>query len=157
MKKDNFFSSLPEYAKAFAIPIEYRDKGIYRKGRLGPVHEWGVKKISEKRQKRFEKTVSVVLDNYSNVVAIKNGKPISLTDGFSDTDGILSKTACGGIDTSIVFQMFSGGKSAQEIKKILSEKSGFKSLLGKDLDIKDILARRDAKARFAREIYLYQL
>jgi acetate kinase len=69
----------------------------------------------------------------------------------------LSETGCGEIDSAIVFQLLADGVSKGQVEKLLSKQSGFKALAGGLFKLKDVLRRRDAKAKFTREVFCYQI
>ena len=142
---------MPEYARAYAIPFEYTEGGLVRYGRNGIVHEWAVKKLAAIKATKRRKIITVFLNDGADVVAIKDGRPVMTSQGFSDFDGIMSQTGCGSIDTSIVFQLFSAGYSLENIYQVLSQESGFKAL-GR---VADLIVRRSR--RLAMDIFSYQL
>ena len=107
-------------------------------------------------EKRW-KIITVFLNDGADVVAVKGGKPVMTSQGFSDFDGIVSQTGCGQIDTSIVFQLFSAGYSVENIYQVLSQESGFKALTGEELKVSDLIVSKDPKAAKALDIFSYQL
>ena len=148
---------MPQYARAYAIPFEYTQGGLVRYPRNGIVHEWAVKKLAAVKAPKRRKIITVFLNDGADVVALKDGKPVMTSQGFSDFDGIMSQTGCGAIDTSIVFQLCSAGYSLERIYQVLSQESGFKALVGEKLRFSDLIVRRDLKARLALDIFSYQL
>ena len=152
-----FFLNMPEYAKGYAIPFEYTDAGLVRHPRNGLVHEWAVNRLVAINGQKIGKIITVFLNDGADVVALKDGKPVMTSQGFSDFDGIMSQTGCGAIDTSIVFQLCSAGYSLERIYQVLSQESGFKALVGEKLRFSDLIVRRDLKARLALDIFSYQL
>ncbi len=138
-----FFVDMPEYARTYAFPLEYTESGLVRYGRHGIIHEWAVKKLAAIKGTVPKKVITVYLNDGADVVALKDGKPVMTSQGFSDLDGIMSQTGCGLIDTAIVFQLFSAGYSLENIYQILSQESGFKALT--------------ARATLGRDIFYYQL
>jgi len=141
-----FFLNMPEYARAYAIPFEYTEEGLLRYGRHGIVHQWALKRLAAVKGAKSGKIMTVFLnDGGADVVAIKEGRPMMTSQGFSDFDGIMSQTGCGSIDTSIIFQLFFAGHSSDNIYQMLSQESGFKALSG------------DSEAALASDIFSYQL
>jgi len=151
------YSSLPEAARSYAIPFERTAQGLQKHGQNGILHEWALRTYFGSAPARKGKVITILLGDSTNVVAFRNGQPVAVSNGYSVTDGIMSRTGCGWIDTSIVFRMFASGKSASHIQKVLSEESGFKAFLGGSFGLSAILSRRDAKACLARDIFSYQL
>jgi acetate kinase len=152
-----FFTALPEASRTFAIPFELTEQGLHKYGRDGILHGWALKKYAGLGLRPADKVITILLNDRTNVVASRNGQPVAVSNGFAGTDGILSRTGCGWIDTSIVFRMFASGFSHRRIRKVLSEASGFKAFLGGSFGLRDILSRQDARSRFAQDVFSYQL
>ena len=153
----DFFLSMPSYATAYAIPFVYRASGLEKRGRNGQVHQEALNRLAAVKRSLPSKVITVFLNDSTDVAAIRDGVALMSSHGFSDFDGIMSRTGCGAIDTSIVFQLFAAGHSSESIYHILSQESGFKALMGEDLGLKDLLRSKGPKARLARDIFSYQL
>lgn len=141
-----FFLNMPAHSRLYAIPLKYAQDGIQKYGRNGLIHEWAAKKVAPVERAGGGKLISVFLNDRTDVVALKGGKPVASSHGFSDLDGMMSVNGCGAIDTSIVFQLFAEGASAQDIHRILSQESGFKALSG-----------NKQRTALAGDIFAYQL
>jgi acetate kinase len=126
-----FFAGLPDVAGTYAVPEELRETGVRRYGSYGLTHQWAWEKARSLFGENVGKMVSVYLGDHTNVAALRDGKPLDTTIGFTPVEGIPSRTGCGDIDATIVFELHSSGMSFREINEILSRKSGFKALLGR--------------------------
>jgi acetate kinase len=153
----DFFATIPAHARYYAIPYEQTRQGIQKTVRQGDVHQWAVKKSLEIDHRCHRRMITVMLGDQTNLVAFDQGVARASSDGFSESDGIVSSTGAGAIDTAIVFQLFAARKSCAYIKDLLSKESGFLALAGSPNTLVDIIVREDAKARFAKEIYCYQV
>lgn len=153
-----FFLDMPQEASMYAVPLSLRQKGIQRFGDYGLYHEWIWNEVQKMRNSKSRKVISVFLGNHSNIVAIKDGKPLETTIGFTSVEGIPSTQSCGDIDPSIIFELFAQGCSIQEVNQILSKKSGLSGLLGKKCSIVDIFQNRtDLQISEIREILFYTI
>ena len=152
-----FFLNMPKYARGYAVPFKYTEAGLVRHPRNGIVHEWAVNRLVAINEQKTGKIITVFLGDGADVVALKGGKPVMTSQGFSDFDGIMSQTGCGSIDTSIVFQLCSAGYSLERVYQVLSQESGFKALVGEKSRLSDLIVRRDPKAALAMDIFSYQL
>jgi acetate kinase len=151
-----FFCGLPPEASLYAIPYELRTHGIKRYGGYGLCHEWVWRQVVRLQSGRGARVVSVYLGDHTNVAAIRDGLPLDTTIGFSQVEGIISATACGDIDPTVVFQMQSAGMSLEQIRSLLSDKSGFAGLLGRPAGLLEVLiATSDPQARLAKEMLRY--
>ena len=77
-----FFSSLPQSARSYALPFEYTEMGLIKYGRNSLVHEWAVKKLRAVNGSRTEKLITICLNNSTDVVAHKDGRPLLSSHGF---------------------------------------------------------------------------
>ncbi len=131
-----FFSDLPEVSKVYAIPKKITKKyGIRRYGFHGLSHEFVSRNLKGK-------VITCHLGSGSSISAIKNGKPIDTSMGFTPLEGVIMGTRSGTIDPGIIFFL---KKRGYNVEKILTDESGLKGLTGfndfrnvrKDLTIKD--------------------
>jgi len=92
------------------------------------------------------------------MVAIRDGAAQEISTGFTSLEGIISKTGCGDIDPTVVFQLYSTGMSFKAINKLLSAESGFRALAGGKAGFSDILGKVDSPKEIALvEIYCYNV
>jgi acetate kinase len=153
-----FFSDLPKEASTYAVPYQLREQGIRRYGGYGLCHQWAWKQIQFLYKEPNCRLLSVYLGNFSNIAALKNGKPVETTIGFTPIEGLPSSTSCGDIDPTIIEQLYSTGMSFSDINQLLTRKSGFSGLLGKKTEITDIFKKIDHPEYSAvSEIFSYNL
>jgi acetate kinase len=153
-----FFSGLPDVAGTYAVPEELREKGVRRYGSYGLVHQWAWEKARSLFGGNVGKMVSVYLGDHTNVAALRDGKSLDTTIGFTPVEGIPSRTGCGDIDATIVFELHSSGMSFREINELLSRKSGFKALLGRRCSYSDLAAGPATVGNAAaRDILIYDV
>jgi acetate kinase len=153
-----FFSGLPDVAGTYAVPEELRDKGVRRYGSYGLVHQWAWEKAGSLFGKDVGKMVSVCLGDHTNVAALRDGKSLDTTIGFTPVEGIPSRTGCGDIDATIVFELHSSGMSFREINELLSRESGFKALLGRRCSYSDLVSGpATVENTVVRDILIYDI
>jgi acetate kinase len=152
------FSGLPDVAGTYAVPEELREKGVRRYGSYGLVHRWAWEKARSLFGGNVGKMVSVYLGDHTNVAALRDGKSLDTTIGFTPVEGIPSRTGCGDIDATIVFELLSSGMSFREINELLSRKSGFKALLGRRCSYRDLVSGPATVGNAAaRDILIYDV
>jgi acetate kinase len=152
------FSGLPDVAGTYAVPEELREKGVRRYGSYGLVHQWAWEKARSLFGGKVGKMVSVYLGDHTNVAALRDGKSLDTTIGFTPVEGIPSRTGCGDIDATIVFELLSAGMSFREINELLSRKSGFQALLGRRCGYSDLVSGpATVEKTAARDILIYDV
>lgn len=140
-----FHQTIPEKAFKYAIPNELLNK---HKIRLYGFHGTSHKYVSEKAiaflGHETSKIIVIHLGNGCSMTAIKNGKSIDHSLGFSPTNGLIMGTRSGDLDHSIIFHMVNNlGYKLDEVNTILQKKSGMVGLTSHS-DLRDIEAQAEA-------------
>ena len=153
-----FFTNLPEQTSTYGVPYKLFRKGIRRYGGYGLCHQWAWEQAQLFSNGAIQKVLSIYLGNHTNIAAIRDGKPLETTIGFTPVEGILSSNSCGDLDPNIIFELYSKGMSFNEINQLLSEKSGFSGLLGKKCSFLDIVQSKDEPEKLPiRKIFHYNI
>ena len=157
-----FFQNLPEYASVYALPEEISRKfGFKRFGFHGTSHEYVssvATKIMAEKRKPAKKIITVHLGGGASVTAIKNGKAIDVSMGFTPIEGVVMMTRPGNIDAGIVLNLVREF-SPEKASEILNKQSGLKGICGES-DMLKILERMkmgDRKAKLAFDIFVYSI
>jgi acetate kinase len=139
-----FHQSIPEHAYKYAIPNEYLDEHSIRLyGFHGTSHKFVSEKAIEFLGKTHSKIITIHLGNGCSMTAIKDGKSIDHTLGFSPINGLIMGTRSGDIDQSIIFHLAEKfNYSIKEINTLLQKKSGMLGLTGYS-DLRDIQAEAE--------------
>jgi len=158
-----FFINLPLKAKIYAIPLKYYKKNnIQRFGFHGISHQYVARKAAEKIKKRLEKInlITCHLGGGCSITAIKQGRAIDTSMGFTPLEGLVMMTRAGDIDPGLILHLIQNcNLSKQEVYHLLNYESGIKGLFGSDAFLKLLKAvkRGDKKAKLAFEIFVYRI
>ncbi len=158
-----FHQTMPDYAWMYPIPYEMYEKyAIRRYGAHGTSHRY----VSGEMCRilgRAEGTriVTCHLGNGSSISAVKDGKVIDTSMGFTPLDGIEMGTRCGSIDPAIVtFIMEHEGFTPNEMSEFMNKKCGLLGVSGLSPDCRDLgdaVAKGDKRAKLAVDILAYQI
>ncbi len=133
-----FHQTIPVEAYKYAIPNYLLTEN---KVRVYGFHGTSHKYVSEKAVDYLEsnsKIVTIHLGNGCSMAAIKDGKSIDTTMGFSPANGLIMGTRAGDIDQSVIFYLIKNlGYTADEVNAILLKQSGMLGLTGYS-DLRDI-------------------
>ena len=143
-----FHQTMEPYAYMYALPYEYYEKyRVRRYGAHGTSHQY----VSQRGAKlagldlAHSKIITCHLGNGSSVTAIKDGKVVDTSMGFTPLEGMIMGTRCGNIDANIVpYIMKKEGLTPDEMTNIMNKKSGFLGLSGKSSDLRDMDAAAKA-------------
>ena len=159
-----FHSNMPNKAFLYGLPYDlYKRYKIRRYGFHGPSHWYVSNKAAELMGKNFSelKIITAHLGNGCSMAAIKDGKSIDTTMGFTPLEGLLMGTRCGDIDPSIItFLMSKEGLTLFEVNTLLNKHSGLMGVSGVSSDMREILSALEEgnkKAKFAFDIFCYRI
>lgn len=160
----SFHQTMPDYAYMYAIPYElYTEHKIRRYGFHGTSHKFVAKKACDLAGLDFEnsKVITCHLGNGSSITAIKNGKSVDTSMGFTPLEGLIMGTRSGDIDAGIItYIMERENLDAAGINALLNKKSGFLGVFGKSSDARDIesaASQGDKRAMLALNLLYYRV
>ncbi len=155
-----FHSTIPKYAHMYAIPYEYYQKyKIRRYGFHGTSHKF-VSCEAMRHFSQLKKIISCHLGNGASITAIKNGKSVDTSMGFTPLEGLIMGTRSGDLDPAIItFLMEKEKLSVKEMNKILNKKSGLLGLSQLSSDMRILLSQKEQneKAALAIKAFLYRV
>ena len=136
----SFFQTLPPKAYMYPLPYELYEKYAIRKyGAHGTSHRYEWMMAKEILGSRCHRLLSCHLGNGASITAVKGGKCVNTSMGFTPLGGIMMGGRCGDIDPSIICHiMDKKGISPKEMDTILNKKSGMLGVSGISSDARDI-------------------
>lgn len=160
-----FHGTMPKEAYSYALPYElYKEHGIRKYGFHGTSHKYVSGKVAEVLGKDIKdlKIVTCHLGNGVSLTAVKDGKSIDTTMGFTPLAGMPMGTRCGDIDPAIVIYLIKElGYSVDEVNEILNKKSGILGISGLSSDFRDVrdaaYKKGDERSLLAIDIYTYKI
>jgi len=159
-----FHQTMPSHAYIYGIPYEfYKKHRVRRYGFHGTSHKFVARQAAIKLKKdiRKLKLITCHLGNGCSMTAVKNGRSIDTSLGFTPLEGLLMGTRCGDLDPAIVlYIMEKKGLSIKETDNLLNKESGLLGLSGISNDMRDILKAAKSnkrQAKLALEIFLYRI
>ena len=140
-----FHQTMNEEAYLYPVPYSwYKDHGVRKYGFHGTSHRYIAKTISEVLNNDHLKIISCHVGNGGSITAIKDGKCVDTSMGFTPLAGIMMGTRSGDIDPSIItYIMEQEGLNAKEVIDILNKKSGLLGLSGVSSDMRDVIAKME--------------
>ena len=145
-----FHASMPEVAATYALPEAERARGLRRYGFHGLSYAGMVAGWDGPLPGRL---LAFHLGNGASLCAIREGRSVHTSMGYSPLDGLTMGTRTGAIDGMAVLDM-AERHGVAEAGRLLNRESGLKGLAGTN-DMATLLARDDAQARFAVEHFCH--
>jgi acetate kinase len=146
-----FHRSHPFVADTFALPRHFYDEGVRRYGFHGLSYEFVTRRLRSVAPVISTARVIVAhLGNGASMCALRDGRSVASTMGFTALDGLPMGTRCGQLDPGVVlYLMAERNMSANEISDLLYKESGLKGLSGLSHDMRILEASDTARARDA--------
>lgn len=147
-----FHNTIPPYATMYPIDKDLAAKyGVRKYGFHGAAHSFVSYKLSDKHKK----IVSVHLGGSSSVCAIKDGKSVDISMGFSPQSGIAMNNRCGDVDVfSILYLMEKENMDIEKMREFLSTKCGILGMSKISNDMRDIVNGND---KLVLDAYTYSV
>jgi acetate kinase len=159
-----FHATIPAEAAVYALPRRWREEwGIRRYGFHGLSVAWCAQRVPQLLARGAEGLRLVVchLGGGSSVTAVRDGRSIDTTMGFSPLEGVPMSTRSGTVDPGALIYLLRGcGVGADTLERVLNLESGLKGLAGGSgsmIDIEQDAAAGDADAILALDVFLHRL
>ena len=159
-----FHQSMPEYAYMYGIPYSlYKKYGIRRYGFHGTSHRYVSKRACEFLGLDYHKTkmITAHIGNGCSVCAVKNGKSVDTSMGFTPVEGLMMGTRSGDVDLGVVtFLMEKEMIGSSSISTLFNKHSGVLGISGISSDMRDIenaIAEGNERAKLALDMYEYRI
>ncbi|WP_096787332.1 acetate/propionate family kinase [Rhodobacter sp. CZR27] len=153
-----FHRNHPEHADWYALPRHLHDEGIRRYGFHGLSYEFIASRLPQVAPDLATGRVIVAhLGSGASMCALRNGRSIESTMGFTALDGLPMGSRPGQLDPGVVLHLIAQkGMSADEVSDMLYRSSGLKGLSGVSNDMRDLLDSPDERAAFAVGHFVYR-
>ncbi|MCK5450515.1 MAG: acetate kinase [Candidatus Omnitrophica bacterium] len=159
-----FHQTMEERTFCYGVPYElYKKYGIRRYGFHGTSHRFVSLKAAEVLGKPVSdvNVITAHLGNGCSMAAIRGGKSVDTSMGFTPLEGLLMGTRSGDIDPAVVtFLMQRENLGPEEINDLLNKKSGLLGVSGISNDMRDILKARkegNKRAKLAYDMFVYRI
>jgi acetate kinase len=154
----SFHRVQPAVAELVPLPREIRQAGVQRYGFHGLSYEYIASVLPEVAPEIANGRVIVAhLGSGASMCAMREGKSIDSTLGFTALDGLCMGTRPGALDPGVVLHLFQGLKlSAKEVETLLYKKSGLLGISGISNDMRDLLGQSEPEARLAVDYFVYR-
>lgn len=159
-----FHQTMPKTSYLYGIPYKYYEKyKIRRYGFHGTSHYYVAHRAAKLEGKPIKdlKIITCHLGNGCSMAAVKGGKCLDTSMGFTPLEGLLMGTRSGDVDCSaVLYLMKHENLSIDQIDYMLNNESGLKGLSGNSNDMQKILedtSKGDGKSRIALDIFSYRI
>jgi acetate kinase len=156
-----FHRGLPDAAKTYAGPFEWRERKIVRYGFHGSSFRYATNRITELLGPSTERRLIIChLGGGCSLAAVRGGKSIDTTMGFSPLDGIAMCTRSGNVDPAILIYLLRQKSDVDSLQTVLNKESGLAGLSGLPGDTRVIIPeakRGNRRAQLALDVFIHRL
>ncbi|KWN18160.1 acetate kinase [Burkholderia territorii] len=157
-----FHRTLPRVEQLLPLPHAWFDQGVRRYGFHGLSYEYLSVALAESFGERAHgRVIAAHLGSGASLCALRDGRSVATTMGFSALDGLMMSTRCGTLDPGVVLHLLEAGKlSGDALGHMLYHESGLKGLSGASGDPRVLLACEaagDEPARDALALYVHRI
>jgi acetate kinase len=152
-----FHATIPEPAATYAIPRAWRDLGMRRYGFHGLSVQWSSERARELLG-ADRRLVVCHLGGGCSVTAVRDGRSVDTTMGFSPLEGVPMVTRSGSIDPGMLFYLQrERGVAVDELDHALNHESGLVGLSGREGGAREVFEAKDAAATLAAEVFCHRV
>jgi acetate kinase len=158
-----FHSNMPDAAAIYPGPYEWVEQGIRRYGFHGISHQYCAQRAAQilGRDLASLRLITCHLGNGCSLAAVKNGRSIDTTMGFTPLDGLMMGSRSGAVDPGILIHLLrQDGYTVDKLDHVLNKNSGLRGISGVSGDmrrIREAIAQGNSRAQLAWDIYVHRL
>jgi acetate kinase len=154
-----FHATQPGIARLYGLPHELSEQGIVSFG----FHGLSYSHIANELHARYgagagDRAIVAHLGSGASLCAMKAGRSVATTMGFSTLDGLVMSTRCGAIDPGVLLHLLLDRKlTPEELAALLYDKSGLRGVSGISGDMQTLLASENPSAARAVDLFVYRV
>jgi acetate kinase len=158
-----FHATLAPAAFTYAGPFEWLAQGIRRYGFHGISHRYASHRAAQMRDRTAQpfRVVTCHLGSGCSLAAVRGGKSVDTTMGFTPLDGVPMATRSGAIDPGILIHLLRhGGHTPDSLDRLLNHNAGLAGISGTSGDLRAVLSAVDAgneRAQLALDVYVHHI
>ena len=154
-----FFHALPEAAATYALPRALAQRlGIRRLGFHGLAHLSMWRVFVALKPARHHRVISLQLGGGCSAAALRDGRPIDTSMGFSPLEGLVMATRAGDLDPGVLLHIMEQERlDPGQMRVLLNEQSGLAGLTGGTGDMRELLASSSGEAVLALDVYCHRV
>ncbi len=154
-----FHRSAPALAQEIALPRRYVAEGVHRYGFHGLSYEHVVSRLGGLAPALASgRVIAAHLGHGASLCALRDGRSVATTMGFSALDGLVMGTRPGSLDPGVLLYLIDRhGMDARALERLLYQESGLLGVSEISGDLRVLLASGDPRAQHAVDLFVYRL
>jgi acetate kinase len=154
-----FHRTQPAIAQMYGLPRALTSEGVKRYGFHGLSYDYVSRALAAIiGEKAHGGVVIAHLGNGSSMTALRGGKSVATTMGFSTLDGVLMGTRTGALDPGVILYLIDQkGYDSKKLSQVLYKESGLLGVSGVSQDMRELLASTAPEAKEAVDLFVYRI
>lgn len=154
-----FHAAQPKTARLFALPARFYEQGIRRYGFHGLSYESIAAELAGREPALAQGRLLIAhLGNGASLCALRDGRSIDSSMGFSTLDGLMMGTRCGSIDAgALLYLLETGQMTPAGLSELLYRRAGLLGVSGISRDMRELLASEAGSAAEAVDLFVYHV
>lgn len=152
-----FHATLPETERCFALPKTMREEGIRRYGFHGLSYRYVTNQLLARSPRAKDRMIIAHLGNGASACAVRGGKSIATTMGFSALDGLMMGTRSGSVDPGVLLHLLRQGWTWEKLEHTLYRESGLRGVSGVSADMRTLRASEEPSAKCAIAMFTHRV
>lgn len=149
-----FHAAQDPLVRRFAIPRQLHDQGVQRYGFHGLSYAWIARVLEQRHAGLFGgAVVAAHLGSGASLCALRAGRSVDSSMGFSTLDGVPMATRCGALDPGVLLYLLRGGMHFAELEDLLYHRSGLLGISGTSADVRTLHTCNDAAGQEALQVF----
>ena len=155
----SFHRTQPPVAQSFALPRRFADEGVRRYGFHGLSYEYIASVLADiDGRAAAGRTVVAHLGNGASMCAMRDGKSVATTMGFTALDGLVMGPRCGELDPGVLLSLMDRHRmTPRALQELLYQESGLLGVSGHSSDMRVLLRSSDAGDIEAVDLFVYRV
>ncbi|HEB80284.1 MAG TPA: acetate/propionate family kinase, partial [Chromatiales bacterium] len=147
---------LPQRAQRLPLPESLWAEGVRRYGFHGLSYEYVLESLDAKAAGRL---IIAHLGGGASLAAVRDGRPLDTTMGFTPLGGIMMGTRSGDLDPGVLVYLLRRGYDAARVERLVEREAGLLGVSGRSAELATLLAHRDTdpRAALAIDLFAYQV
>ena len=148
-----FHRAMPEVAQRYPLPRHFWEEGVRRYGFHGLSFEYILTALGPEAQGRV---VIAHLGNGASLAAVRNGRPMDTTMGFTPSGGLMMGTRTGDLDPGVLIHLMNEkGYDAGELDLLINTESGLLGVSGLSADMRTLTEQRQREPHAAEAVEMF--
>lgn len=151
-----FHASLPPSERRLPLPAAALQGGVRRYGFHGLSYDWAMGCLRDRSSRAQGRVLLMHLGNGSSMCAVRGGRSVATSMGFSALDGLMMGTRCGSLDPGVLLHLLRAGWTVDRLERLLWRESGLLGVSGLSADMRSLRASSVPAAQEAMDLYTHR-